>query len=60
MKKILVVDDESSILRIIKHSLEKSGYSVVCYDNLLELRLNELNAYDLLILDVMLPKMNGF
>ncbi len=60
-KKVLVVDDEKPIADILKYNLEKAGYEVICaYDGEegLSAALNE-NA-DLILLDVMLPKMEGF
>ena len=58
---ILVVDDEKSIVDVLKVNLEKSGYKVICaYDG--EEALNKaLNENpDLILLDVMLPKADGF
>lgn len=60
-KKILVVEDEKPISDILKFNLEKSGYEVLCaYDG--EDGLNKALAenVDLILLDVMLPKMEGF
>lgn len=60
-KKILVVEDEKPISDILKFNLEKSGYEVLCaYDG--EDGLNKAleEAVDLILLDVMLPKMEGF
>lgn len=60
-KKILIVDDEKPIVDILKFNLEKEGYSTVeAYDGeeAIEKTLNE--KPDLIILDVMLPKLDGF
>ncbi len=64
-KKILVVDDEKSIVDILRLNLEKEGYSVLeAYDGLEALKLALPNHADdkpdLVLLDVMLPEMNGF
>ena len=60
-KKILIVDDEKSIVDILKFNLEKSGYQTVCaYDGQEGLRCAREENPDLILLDVMLPYMNGF
>jgi DNA-binding response OmpR family regulator len=60
-KKILVVDDEIDIQEMLKIKLESAGYSVVTADNgLTALSQAQDNHPDLLILDLMLPKINGF
>ncbi|MDY5059446.1 response regulator transcription factor [Staphylococcus simulans] len=59
-QKILVVDDEQSIVTLLKYNLETAGYLVeVAYDG--EEALQKLNAVqpDLVVLDVMLPKLDG-
>ena len=60
-KKILVVDDEKLIVKGIRFSLLQDGLEVDCaYDGEEALELAKNNEYDLVLLDVMLPKMNGF
>ena len=60
-KKVLVVDDEKLIVKGIRFSLEQDGMEVECaYDGEEALRLATENAYDMILLDVMLPKMDGF
>ncbi|GAA3182223.1 response regulator YycF [Fructilactobacillus sanfranciscensis] len=60
MSKILVVDDEKTITDIEKFSLEKEGYEVeVAYDGEDALKKVEENTPDLIILDIMLPKIDG-
>lgn len=60
MKKILLVDDEKDIVEMVRYNLEKENYSVItAYDGeeaLTKVRENP----DLVILDVMMPKLNGF
>ena len=57
---ILVVEDEIKITRFIKRGLEMEHYTVdVAYDGKEALEKAEVNTYDLIILDIMLPKMNG-
>lgn len=59
-RKILIVDDEKLIVKGIKFSLDQDGYDVMaCYDGEEALALTKENSYDLIILDVMLPKKNG-
>ena len=57
---ILVVDDEKLIVKGIKFSLEQDGMNVdAAYDGEEALELAKANNYDLIILDVMLPKIDG-
>ncbi|MCU0315918.1 MAG: response regulator transcription factor [Fimbriimonadaceae bacterium] len=59
--KILVVDDEQTILETVEHKLRKEGYSVFTADTAEEgLRLHKALKPDLLVLDVMLPQRSGF
>ena len=61
MRKVLVVDDEKLIVKGIKFSLEQDGYDVDCaYDGEEALKLAKENVYDIILLDVMLPKYDGF
>ena len=60
MKKILVVDDEKPISDIVKFNLTKEGYEVfTAYDGEEALDMAKNNDYDIILLDIMLPKMNG-
>lgn len=59
--KILIVDDEQSILRLVSFNLEREGYTVFSAENGKDgLAATESIKPDLLILDVMLPGMSGF
>lgn len=61
MKKILVVDDEPSITTLLKYNLEKENFEVdVCHDGEDAINKALINQYDFIILDLMLPKVNGF
>jgi DNA-binding response OmpR family regulator len=58
--KILVVDDEKLLVKGIKFNLENEGYEVdVCYDGTTAVEMIRKNGYDLMILDLMLPGMDG-
>lgn len=60
-QRVLVVDDEKLIVKGIRFSLEQDGMEVDCaYDGEEALRLAGENSYDIILLDVMLPKMTGF
>ena len=60
-KRVLVVDDEKLIVKGIRFSLEQDGMEVDCaYDGEEALELARNNTYDMVLLDVMLPKMTGF
>lgn len=60
-KRVLVVDDEKLIVKGIRFSLEQDGMEVdVAYDGEEAIRLAKENSYDMLLLDVMLPKHDGF
>ncbi len=60
MAKILLVDDERDIVEFIQYNLELEGFEVIsAYDG--EIALEKLNEKpDLIVLDIMMPKMNGY
>ena len=61
MAKILVVDDEKLIVKGIRFSLEQEGMEVDCaYDGEEAIELAKKTEYDVVLLDVMLPKYDGF
>lgn len=60
MKKVLVVDDEKSIVKGIKFSLEQDDMEVdVAYDGEDAVRMAKENEYDIILLDIMLPGYSG-
>lgn len=60
-KKVLVVDDEKLIVKGIRFSLEQDGMEVDCaYDGEEALQKIKDNEYDIVLLDIMLPRLNGF
>ena len=59
--KILVVDDEQSIMNIIAFNLRKEGYQVVCAeDGEMAIKVFEQENPDLILLDIMMPKIDGY
>ena len=61
MIRILTVEDERAISNLIRMSLEKAGYSCTCaYDGAEAAELLEHSRYDLILLDIMLPEIDGF
>lgn len=59
--KILIVDDEPFIVETVRFALEKAGYEIlVAYDGEEALRVAREVSPGLIVLDVMLPKLNGF
>ena len=60
-KKVLVVDDEKLIVKGLRFSLEQEGMEVDCaYDGEEALEYARATEYDIVLLDVMLPKLDGF
>ena len=60
MKKILLVEDEAHVVSFIKKGLSEEGYAVsVALDGMTGLEMQQENQFDLVILDIMLPQMNG-
>lgn len=61
MNKILIVEDESAIRDLIKIELEQKGYKCdTAEDGEIAADLIELQKYDLILLDIMLPKIDGY
>lgn len=61
MIKILIVEDEESISNLIKMNLTKAGYSCKCaFDGQEAADIIEKEHFDLILLDIMLPKINGY
>jgi two-component system, OmpR family, response regulator VicR len=60
-KKILIVDDEKNIVDILKFNLKKEGFATIeAYDGEQALNMALSQKPDLILLDIMLPKMDGF
>lgn len=61
MKTVLIVDDEQDIVETIKYVLEAQGYKCICaYDGEDGLKKAKDTIPDMMILDVMMPNINGF
>ncbi len=59
--KLLLVEDDEALRFIVKDNLEQNNYEVeIAEDGEIALKLFEQNSFDLIILDVMLPKIDGF
>jgi two-component system alkaline phosphatase synthesis response regulator PhoP len=60
-KTIIVVDDEVDIVELLRYNLEKEGYAVTtALDGRQALQLAEREKFDLIVLDVMMPEVDGF
>lgn len=60
MAHILVIDDEKDICILIKRALEKDGYLVTTKNSAVGLKSTDFKRYDLILLDVMMPEVDGF
>ena len=61
MKRLLIVDDEEKIREVIREYAEFSGYEAEeAADGMSAIGMVKLNDYDLIIMDVMMPKLDGF
>jgi two-component system alkaline phosphatase synthesis response regulator PhoP len=60
VKKILIVDDEPDILEFLKYSLEMNGFEVFTALNGIDALLSLSNKPDLIILDIMMPQIDGY
>jgi two-component system alkaline phosphatase synthesis response regulator PhoP/two-component system response regulator VicR len=60
-RKILVVDDERHIVRLVQVNLERAGYEILtAYDGVEALEKIKTESPDMVVLDVMMPRMDGF
>jgi two-component system KDP operon response regulator KdpE len=60
-KRILIVDDEINIIKFLRANLEEKGYEVLAaMDGVAALQVFEKEAPDLVLLDIMMPKLDGF
>jgi DNA-binding response OmpR family regulator len=60
MKKILLIEDEANVVSLLKRGLEEEGYAIsVAMDGLSGYEMGSKHGFDLMIVDIMLPGMNG-
>lgn len=60
MEKILVIDDDIEILKLVKACLNKAGYLVYTMDHVYDSSIEEFKGYELIILDIMMPQKDGY
>ena len=60
MARLLVIDDEKAILDLVKNGLEKDGHIVTVCESVADVTINTLKNYDLILLDIMMPDVDGF
>ncbi len=61
MSKILIVDDEANVAELIKYNLEIAGYeTTMVHDGRTAVETIKSEKFDLIVLDVMLPEIDGF
>lgn len=60
MEKILVIDDDEEILKLVKACLNKGGYLVYTMDAAHSHTIEDFKGYDLLLLDIMMPEKDGY
>ncbi len=60
MKKILLIEDEANVIHFLKRGLEEEGYDIsVAMDGISGYEMASSHGFDLMIIDIMLPGMNG-
>jgi DNA-binding response OmpR family regulator len=60
-KKVLIVDDEPDVNTVLKNVLDQNGFNAASYDDpILALENFKAGSYDLLLLDIKMPEMDGF
>ena len=60
MANILAIDDEVGILEVLRNGLQKDGHRVSIYASAKEVALEQLKHFDLILLDIMMPEIDGF
>lgn len=57
---ILVIDDEEDICTLIKNALSKQGYNIETRNTAVDISIDAIRKFDLILIDVMMPKIDGF
>ena len=57
---ILVIDDEEDICTLIKNALSNQGYNVETRNTAVDIWIDAIRKFDLILMDVMMPKIDGF
>jgi len=60
LARLLVIDDEKAILDLVKNGLEKDGHIVAICGSATDVAVDRLKDYDLILLDIMMPDVDGF
>lgn len=60
MANIIAIDDDAGICKLIENALTRDGHCVTCKNSAVGLNPQDLKAYDLILLDVMMPELDGF
>ena len=60
MAHILAIDDDTSILTLVRNALKKEGHEVTCVSAISDSLIDTLRSYDLILLDVMMPQRDGY
>ncbi|SHH35125.1 DNA-binding response regulator, OmpR family, contains REC and winged-helix (wHTH) domain [Clostridium collagenovorans DSM 3089] len=60
VSNILVIDDEEDICKLIKNALSNQKYIIETRNNAIDISVDELKKFDLILMDVMMPKIDGF
>lgn len=60
MEKILVIDDDDEILKLMKACLNKQGYLVYTMDKAYHHNIEDFKGYDMILLDIMMPEKDGY
>lgn len=60
MQKILIIDDEKELSKIMEKALEKDGYKISIWESGEGKQISDFEGFDLILLDIMMPKVDGF